>query len=98
MVHTTSVSCSVALVLLEVIPPALSHGGDHGSRTIGAKPAGISLPNSNATPTGASESSYFAHTDHRALILSHIGLMVVAWFFVLPIGKILLGAQFLVTN
>lgn len=31
--------------------------------------------------------TYFAHPDHVAVIYSHIALMVIAWVFVLPIGK-----------
>lgn len=32
--------------------------------------------------------TYFAHTGHVATIYAHIILMVLAWVFVLPIGKI----------
>jgi hypothetical protein len=31
--------------------------------------------------------SYFAYQEHVGSIIAHIGLMVLAWFFVLPLGK-----------
>lgn len=30
--------------------------------------------------------SYFAHKKHTGVIMAHIVLMVIAWFFALPIG------------
>lgn len=31
--------------------------------------------------------TYFSHGEHVAVIYSHIALMVLAWVFVLPVGK-----------
>ncbi len=31
--------------------------------------------------------TYFGHSEHVAVIYSHIALMVLAWVFVLPVGK-----------
>lgn len=42
---------------------------------------GATQPESDALP------SYFAHPEHRGILLGHIGLMVLAWVFVLPLGK-----------
>ncbi|KAI5289930.1 hypothetical protein KEM54_002853, partial [Ascosphaera aggregata] len=33
--------------------------------------------------------SYFAYPEHESVILGHIALMVLAWFFILPIGVML---------
>ena len=30
--------------------------------------------------------SYYGYSEHAGLIYSHIGLMIVAWMFVLPLG------------
>lgn len=39
------------------------------------------LPEDQYAPT------YFALGEHTAAIYGHIGLMLVAWVFVLPVGK-----------
>ena len=31
--------------------------------------------------------SYSDHAAHSSIMLAHIGMMVLAWFFVLPIGE-----------
>lgn len=32
--------------------------------------------------------SYFSHQEHRAVLVAHIGFMVVAWLVVLPLCKL----------
>lgn len=32
--------------------------------------------------------TYFAHSEHVALLYIHIALMVVSWVFILPVGKL----------
>lgn len=86
MVYTRNLTYSAALLLLAVLPLALSHGDDHGSGTAATAVAQTSLWNSSTTFTSTSEQSYFAHSEYRGLVLAHIGLMIIAWFFVLPIG------------
>lgn len=41
------------------------------------------------TPQTESPTSYFAYGEHSSTILAHIGLMILAWCFVLPAGKLL---------
>lgn len=35
--------------------------------------------------------TYFGLADYRGLIYGHVSLMILAWVFVLPIGKYILG-------
>ena len=90
MVHAPSLSYSAALVLLELVPQALSHLDSHGDRAPGGKHIGTFPLGSNTSLTSAHQSSYFAHPGDGALILAHIGLMVTAWVFILPIGTLTL--------
>lgn len=39
------------------------------------------------TPQSESATSYFAYGEHSGTILAHIGLMILAWCFVLPAGN-----------
>lgn len=85
----------VALSLVELTSRALAHGDDGAE--VGAMtpvtptqpattaPSGMALANAIATPN-ASE-SYFSYPHFGGLMLAHIALMTIAWFFVLPIGK-----------
>lgn len=61
---------------------AMAHGDDDMNMD-GMKmgEADKPLPEAQYPPT------YFALVDHRAAIYSHIGLMVLAWVFILPVGK-----------
>jgi hypothetical protein len=64
--------------VLGLVPSALAHGDDMNIEKGGAdKP----LPEDQYPPT------YFALPDHRASIYGHIGLMVLAWVFILPPGN-----------
>lgn len=66
--------------VLGSIPAALAHG--HGDdMTMEKGEADMPLPEDEYPPT------YFALPDHRAAIYGHIGLMVLAWVFLLPTGK-----------
>ena len=89
----------VALSLVGVTSRALAHGDD-GVEVGAMTPAGpthsattamseMALANAIATPN-ASE-SYFSYPHFGSLMLAHIALMTIAWFFVLPIGKNMQG-------
>ncbi|KAK4452065.1 protein YTP1 [Podospora aff. communis PSN243] len=61
--------------VLGLVPTVLAHGDDMNMEKGEAdKP----LPEDQYPPT------YFALADHRAAIYGHIGLMVLAWVFILP--------------
>ncbi|TPX25517.1 hypothetical protein DIZ76_010972 [Coccidioides immitis] len=79
----------VFLFLLSFGVNAQPHGNEHGSMDMhSGMPAGASPSMSTsakvAEPSGPI--SYFAHGEHFGVILGHIVLMVLAWFFILPIG------------
>jgi hypothetical protein len=55
------------------------HGGEHNMHT-------HPVPASNVT-SGDEASYYFAYEPHKGWLYLHIFAMVVAWVFVMPIGK-----------
>lgn len=86
MLHTRSLTGIAVLTLLELIPQALSHGiDDHGGASTDVGPLNISRLNSSLGSPDRSPQSYFAYPKHGGLILTHSGLMIIAWFFILPI-------------
>jgi len=72
----TAAACAVALGL---VPAALAHGDD---MNMAKGEVDSPLPEDEYPPT------YFALADHRVVIYAHIGLMVLAWVFLLPPGKL----------
>ena len=66
-----------ALIAL-ALPTVLAHGGGHEGVTGEAD-----------TPKDESEypPTYFSLADHAGLMYAHIGLMTLAWVFILPVGK-----------
>lgn len=64
--------------VLGLVPAVLAHGDDMKMEKGEAdKPR----PADEYPPT------YFAHPEHQTAIYAHIGLMVLGWVFVLPIGE-----------
>ena len=95
MVHTRALLLSPAFSLLGVIPRALAHGHDDsakGAMDMAASmnhstpPAG-GMPFANMNASTSSPESYFAYPQLGGLMLAHIVLMTIAWFFILPIGQ-----------
>ncbi|KAK5653554.1 hypothetical protein OQA88_8813 [Cercophora sp. LCS_1] len=66
--------------VLGLIPAVIAHGDDMNMEK---GEADMPLPESEYPPT------YFALPDHRAVIYGHIGLMVLAWVFMLPTAVML---------
>lgn len=74
-----------------------SHALGHGDMDIGMgmnhDSGGTESSNEQSNSTSSSPSSdssgpmsYFAYQKHAGSIIAHIALMVIAWFFILPIG------------
>ncbi|KAK2784647.1 hypothetical protein FQN53_008367 [Emmonsiellopsis sp. PD_33] len=76
--------------LLFLAANALAHGDDHEGKEMDMTDMGN--PN-NATAPADSPMSYFAYQKHRGTIIAHIALMIIAWFFILPIGVMLSVAR-----
>ena len=79
-----------AILLAVCLPLAVAHGHDEanggmdmhtGMSKNTSEPAVVNLDDEPAMI------SYFSYADHKNLIYAHIGLMVVAWVIVLPLGK-----------
>ncbi|EEH09168.1 integral membrane protein [Histoplasma capsulatum G186AR] len=89
--------------LLFLAVAVIAHGDDagHGMEMDmdgdggGSDSAGEHSSNNNGpTPSdGSSPMSYFAYQEHAGSIVAHIVLMVIAWFFILPIGVMLSVAR-----
>ena len=97
MVRLRVIAFSAALCLFELLPRAIAHGhgeeaGEAGEEMMMAEGSSTSIAwtsVASATTTGMlppPPESYFAHPEMGGLMLGHIGLMVIAWIFVLPIG------------
>ena len=92
MVYTQGFSNLAALLLLGAVPLALAHGdesNESGMGGMGAKMAQLTSTSSVAALNSSTvdQQSYFTYQKHGGLMLAHIALMIVAWFFVLPIGE-----------
>ena len=94
MVHTRTISLITAFSLLEALPRALAH--DHGDQGSEAMDMGAIMTTtiSSAMPSAtvnisvsATPESYFTYPSMGGLMLGHIIIMTIAWFFMLPIGK-----------
>ena len=95
MVHIRSSILLVALYLAGIVPRVLSHGHDEGgddAMSMGAlvthtMSTSSAMPSASMVAAPDSPESYFAYPKFGGLMLAHIALMTVAWFFVLPIGR-----------
>lgn len=77
-----------AALLLNILPFAGAHGHDeHGAMDMGSATASTvaAMPSSTQRSWDA-PMSYFVYSDHSGWMIAHISLMVLAWFFILPIG------------
>lgn len=75
----------VALLSI-LVPVVLAHGGDE---------SGMDMDMNMGATAGANETqpeveyppTYFGLDEHKVAIYGHIALMVIAWVFMLPVGK-----------
>lgn len=76
---------SAALLLGFLVPTTLSHGDSEAmDMHMGSD---MSIGVDEPQPEVEYPPSYFSHPDHRGVLLAHIGLMVLAWVMILPLGK-----------
>lgn len=83
---TSALSVLASVAVLGLVPAAFAHGDDEGmdmGMNMGANGT-LDQPR----PEGEYPPTYFALGEHTAAIYGHIALMVIAWVFVLPIGKL----------
>lgn len=68
-----------------LVPTVLGHGDDEAmDMDMGS---GATFSGNAPQPEAELVPSYFAHPEHRGILLAHIGLMVLAWVLILPLGK-----------
>ena len=87
MVHTNIYTGILPLLLLGITSVVLSHDDEQSVSMASVGVAEVSSYHSPKNFTNAPEQSYFAFPKYGALMLAHIGLMVLAWCFILPIGR-----------
>ncbi len=94
MIHPRNIILIITLALLGAIPLTLAHG--HGDESgegmdMGAATAVVMtsvLPSATANASDpATGGSYFTYPSMGGMMLGHIVVMTIAWFFMLPIGK-----------
>ncbi len=91
MLNMRGLTYIALLILLDVIPRALTHGHDgHRGTATDMGSLKVSHLSSSLNSTGGSSQSYFAYPKHGGFMLAHSGLMIVAWVFILPIGECVL--------
>lgn len=79
---------AVAGAALALAAVAAAHGDDEDKMAMPAAPSTSDGPAMIAdVPADEWIISYFRHPEHSSLILWHIGLMIVGWAFVLPVGE-----------
>ncbi len=94
MVHTSSLRLIGATLLLATTPLVLAHGhDDHAGGTADLGPASSSISATSMNSSSVSPQSYFTYPALGGLMLGHIVVMTIAWFFVLPVGKHISKAQ-----
>lgn len=91
MVHKLHLTIIAALALLGPSWLTLAHDdGGHMANLVeldaSPSPPTLDLPGMNSSV--ARPQSYFTYPADSGLLTAHIILMVIAWFFILPIGKI----------
>jgi len=85
MPNRTAVTIAAAALLLGSLPLVAAHGGEH--MDMSAHDAAQPQPQNDGQPR-----SYWSLSEHVALMYWHIGLEILAWVVILPVGKFLHSA------
>lgn len=79
----------VGAAVLGFLPAALAHGDEHGHGGGDEMGGGVKMTDADQPlPEDQYPPTYFALPDHKAAIYGHIALMVLAWVFAMPAGKL----------
>lgn len=95
MWRNASNAALTAAFLFASLANALPHGDDHSmddmnmdmGMSTGMGGHGYNATSKSSEPAEDSPMSYFAYGKHSGTIVAHIGLMVLAWCFILPAGE-----------
>jgi hypothetical protein len=75
------------VVIVGALPAILAHGSDDGAMDMGEQGDIMDMTAKEPKPGPDSyPPTYFAHPEHVNAIYAHIGIMVIGWVFMLPIG------------
>ena len=96
MVRKHGLAILTALWLLGLLP--LTFGLGHDSHATGSMAMGTGMPGGEYHMASISSltlnltqpvhPSYFSRSEFSGLLLAHIVIMTIAWFFILPIGEL----------
>lgn len=90
MWRKTANAAFIAAFLLASLANAIPHGDDHSDMDMSMDMSGHghnATAQPSTEPAEDSPMSYFAYGKHSGTIIAHIGLMVLAWCFILPAGE-----------
>lgn len=79
----TAFRVASATVFLGLLLPAVLAHGDDETMDMGE---GVAMAADEPSLDVEYPPTYFAHPEHRGLLVAHIALMVLAWVVVLPLG------------
>lgn len=88
MLRGRVVLVATAALLLEALPLVVAHGQGEGEGE-GSAAGELDMQNAPQPQVVNSDgaSSYWRLSEHANLMYMHIALEVLAWFFVLPVGR-----------
>lgn len=84
---------SIAALLLHLTVSISAHGHDGGMENMDMSQGHQPAP-SNASVAHGEVVNYTDLSAHSSLMMAHIGMMVLAWFFILPVGESSLQCDF----
>ncbi len=82
MTRVRILALTTAAVLLEVLPLVAAHGHQHQDASMDMK-SEVPPPQVQDSETAQ---TYWRLSEHAAAMYWHIGLEVLAWIFILPVG------------
>lgn len=77
---------TIAALLLHFTVSISAHGHDGGMDNMDMSQGHQPAP-SNASVVQGEAVNYADLSAHSSLMMAHIGMMVLAWFFILPVGE-----------
>lgn len=79
-----AITVAVAALLLGALPLVAAHGDEHNGESMDMNAHEAPQPQ---TQDNSQPGSYWSLSEHATLMYWHIGLEIVAWIIILPIGQ-----------
>lgn len=80
-------SLAGAVLLSFLLPLAAANSNSHNAARVADMDMSMPEPAAPVADEITYDPNYMTHPEHRGLMYAHIGLMVLAWVFILPVGK-----------